>query len=186
MKKTILTISAVSLLLAGCLSKEQNQRIKSFWFGQYMSVMTKLLSSAASKGMMMPGTPLVTPTDMPAATAVQSVSPAPEILDVTLEAETLPGPASYEDRVRMKQDITALQENNQIVLQDLQTTFGSNVKEKAFYIMLDTEAKLKQQASQAPDYNTYSTYQQKLLAEQENALNRLMQQNKTKLRRIKK
>lgn len=198
MKKTSLFIFlSVCVLFAGCTSKEQDEKIKAFWFGQLFDVMTKASSFKQPAAMPLPvsfaksaaARPSVSAHPQTAKPVNQPVKPAdpvpPSIMDVTMDDAALPGKAAYNDRVRMKQDWTALQLNNQAALKDLQATFGDNVKDKAFYIMLSTEQKLKQAAYMATDYNAYNVRQQNLLQEQNKALAQLMEQNKASIRHLK-
>lgn len=200
MKKTILFIACTCFLLAGCLSKEQKEKINTFWGMQIMNVIMKI------SGKTMPVRPVqpsqipfptseqkpaeindeaepTTPAAQPAATPKR---PAPQVIDLTMDDDALPGKAAHEERVLMKQALSAVQDNNQSLLLDLQKTFGNKVKEKAFYITLETEKQLKQAAQNATSYNDYMTKQQQLLTQQENAIAKLMQQNKASLKRLKK
>ena len=202
MKKITLLIIGASVLAAGCTSKEQDEKIKAFWFGQYFNLMMKTatknpkaaqaavslplpLMQSAARPTAKPLPPAPEPTAAPAQRPAAPKAPAAQILDVTMDDDALPGKAPYDDRVHMKQDWTALQVNNQTTLKDLQTTFGDDVKDRAFYIMLNTEQKLKQAAYTAPNYATYAGRQQQLLAEQDKSIEQLMLQNKGNIRRLK-
>ncbi len=188
MKKNIVFIVCICLLLSGCMSKEQKEKIKNFWLQQYFNVVLKLASKNA--GAWPPGTPFV-PMQKAAVPASASQprtarKPAPQMLEVTLEEETFPGKASYAERVRIKQAWAATQLNNQNTLRDIQTAFGNEVKDKAFYITFNTERKLKQEAATAPNYKAYLAQQKKLLAQQDEAIQQLMEQNKNNLKRVRK
>ena len=195
MKKTILFIACTCFLLAGCLSKEQKEKINAFWKMQIINVMIKITSKTMPAMPMQPNngqTPVGYPNSsadpvMPATnSATLPQRQAPQVMDVMMDDTALPGKAPHEDRVRMKQALLAVQENNQTLLQDLRKTFGNNVKEKAFYITLETEKQLKQAAAEAATYNDYMAKQQQLLAQQEKNISKLMQQNKASLKRLKK
>ena len=197
MKKASLFIFlSVCVLFAGCTSKEQDEKIRAFWFGQLFGVMMKASSFKQPAAMPLPvsfaksaaarSAQPVPVQSKPVSHTVTTPKPQPApIMDVTMDDDALPGKASYDDRVRMKQDLTTLQLNNQAALRDLQTTFGGDVKDKAFYIMLNTEQKLKQAAYTAADYNAYASRQSGLLQEQNKAIAQLMEQNKASIRRIK-
>ncbi len=200
-------MGCVCILLSGCTSKEQDQKIRAFWFQQFWGVVQKKGSLKNSPATMLPmsfaasaaarptvpthtessAVPVVTHAPAPVAPRVTTpaVSRPATILDVTMDDEALPGKAPLEDRVRMKRDWTALQVNNQVTLKDLQVAFGDKVKDKAFYMMLSTEQKLKQVAYLAPDYTTYQNRQQQLLQEQSKAISQLMEQNKASIRHFK-
>ena len=190
MKKITLLIFASCLVLAGCLSREQRAQINQFWAIQIYRVQVKIYQ-LSHRGTSTPR-PLVPPTNnVPAISKTPTgqetpVMPRVQVLDVTMDTETLPGLAPQEERIRMKEAWTTVQENNQTLLQDLQTTFGNNVKEKAFFLTLETEKQLKQAAATAPDYNTYIQTQTQLLNEQDKAIRQLMQQNTSSLKRLKK
>ncbi len=204
MKKTIF-ILCVCLLLSGCLSKEQFEKINLFWSQQILNVLLERASKNPEQLREFLNSPLYTKVmagkAMPISTKspVQAVSdeaqpqdgtglrrPVPQVLDVTMDEKAFPGKAPYLERVLMKQDWDAVQENNQKTLQDLQTAFGNRVKEKAFYVMLQTEQQLKEAATAAETYKDYAAKQKTLLAAQETALKTLMTKNKSSIRRIKK
>lgn len=195
MKKTILFIACTCFLLAGCLSKEQKEKINAFWGMQIMNVIMKISGKTMPAMPMQPNngqTPVGYPNSsadpvMPATnSAALPQRQAPQVMDVMMDDTALPGKAAHEERVLMKQALSAVQENNQKLLQDLRKTFGNNVKEKAFYITLETEKQLKQAAAEAATYNDYMAKQQQLLAQQEKNISKLMQQNKASLKRLKK
>lgn len=198
MKKLLLISLTASVLLAGCTSKEQDQKIKAFWFAQIMTVMTKFaqqgrgpLPPVAATLQTKPSAPkpapgVAQPAAQPAERSTTPRPPAVQVLDVTMVDDALPGKAPHAQRVKMKQAWTTVQENNQATLKDLQTTFGENVKNKAFYITIETEKKLKQAAANANTYAAYMAQQKTLLAEQEKAIQQLMLQNKSSIKRIKK
>ena len=199
MKKTILCIIGVYLVLAGCTSKEQDEKIQLFWQQQYTNASRKLMAknpafwqkllpvSPAKSGEIYTSTfPRRTAATPQKRTAASRPKNTPQILDISMEGEAFPGKASYAERVRIKQDWANVQENNQNTLRDLQTAFGNEVKDKAFYITLETERKLKQEAMTVPNYKTYVTKQKNILAEQDTALKKLMEQNKASLRRVRK
>lgn len=198
MKKLLLMSLAVSVLLAGCTSKEQDKKIKAFWFMQIMTAMTQFSQQGrgpwppfAATLLPQPSAAKPTPpaTQPTATTTGRNTAPRPpamQVLDVTLVDDALPGKAPHAQRVKMKQAWTTVQENNQATLKDLQTTFGENVKNKAFYITIETEKKLKQAAANANTYAAYMARQKEVLAEQEKAIQQLMLQNKASIKRIKK
>lgn len=195
-KASLLILLSVCVLFTGCTSKEQNEKIKAFWFGQLFNLMMKAPSFKQPAAIPLPVSfaqsaaarpvHLLPMQGKPVSNTVTTPKPQPApIMDVTMDDDALPGKAPYDDRVRMKQDWTALQLNNQATLRDLQTTFGGDVKDKAFYIMLNTEQKLKQTAYMSADYDTYASRQAGLLQEQNKAIAQLMEQNKANIRRIK-
>ena len=202
MKKTTLFIICICVLLAGCLSKEKDEQVKTFWRQQFYNLQLKLHQQAIRQTGRTPAqppftqsanaftprtdTPLPTANEQPASETPVAPRPVKQVIDVTPDEEALPGKATYEERVRMKQAFITVQDNNQTLLLDLQKTFGNNVKEKAFYLTLETEGKLKQVAANADSYETYAAEQQKLLAQQEKDISQLMLRNKASLKRLKR
>lgn len=209
MKKTYFFMLCAGLVLAGCTSKEQDEKIKAFWGQQVVGVMMK--TPGSSPTMLQKALPLsvtqsaaahpqntpaqaqnpventaVTPGATSPKTAPKTQRPPVQVLDVTVEEDVLPGKASYADRVRMTRALENVQDNNQETLKDLQATFGDNVKTSAFYITLTTERKLKKAAAVALNYKDYAARQKQILAEQDQSIQQLMQQNTGSLRRIKK
>ena len=200
MKKTIFFIMSAAVLLAGCTSKEQDKKIHTFWQQQYTQAARKLLASNPTfwqkflpASLTKPETTYTSsfPRRTVAATPQKRTGTprrenVPQVLDISMEGEAFPGKAPHAERVRIKQEWASIQENNQNTLRDLQTAFGDEVKNKAFYITFETERKLKQQAMVVPNYKTYLTKQKEIIAEQEEALKKLMEQNKGSLRRVRK
>ena len=212
MKKINLLLLAACVLAAGCTSKEQDEKIKTFWMGQAFAVMLKVGSLKSPKAMeTMPldmlknlhksdsafpaeSVPTVPVATSPASASSDALRPANntprpkpmQVLDVTMDAEALPGKASYSERIRMKKAWTAVQESNQNLLKDIKSAFGRKVGDKAFYITVNTEQKLKHVAANVSNYNDYATAQKQILAKQEQAIKQLMEQNKANIQRIKK
>ena len=109
----------------------------------------------------------------------------PQIVEVTMDEEALPGKANYEERVRMAQAFSDVLVNNQATLQDVQDAFGESVKLKVFLITTGTETKLKEAAATANDFPDYLAKQRQLLQVQEKELQQLMTQNINSLKKIR-
>ncbi len=198
MKKFIL-FPLAALLLCACTTEEQSQQIRLFWLKQYAAVMTQKLANMQpqANGQSLQAlltefqkSPSVTQSsaaqNTPAAAAQQRQKPAPQIMEVTLDTEALPGRAPKEERVKMKHALEAVQLSNQTTLTDIAATFGDNVKYQAFLLTAETERQLKQAAAQSADFNAYLTAQQKLLVEQDKKLNQLMQKNAGSIKKIRR
>lgn len=172
-------------LLAACTSPEQDQQIRLFWLQQYGELMTKSLGKKLH-------TPVALPANMPqpgqpaARTPRKPVEPQPQLIDVTLETDALPGKAPLADRKRMKRAWDAVQLSNQKTLEDINAAFGAQVKEKAFLITANTEKQLKQEAKQAANFAAYFAHQRDLLTKQEQSLTQLMTQNRNNIKKLKK
>lgn len=198
MKKFIL-FPLAALLLCACTTEEQSQQIRLFWLKQYAAVMTQKLANMQpqANGQSLQAlltefqkSPSVTQSsaaqNTPAAAAQQRQKPAPQIMEVTLDTEALPGRAPKEERVKMKHALEAVQLSNQTTLTDIAATFGDNVKYQAFLLTAETERQLKQAAAQSADFNAYLTAQQQLLVEQDKKLNQLMQKNAGSIKKIRR
>lgn len=198
MKKFIL-FPLAALLLCACTTEEQSQQIRLFWLKQYAAVMTQKLANMQpqANGQSLQAlltefqkSPSVSQSaaaqNTPAAAAQQRPKPAPQIMEVTLDTEALPGRAPKEERVKMKHALEAVQLSNQTTLTDIAATFGDNVKYQAFLLTAETERQLKQAAAQSADFNAYLTAQQKLLVEQDKKLNQLMQKNAGSIKKIRR
>lgn len=116
----------------------------------------------------------------------RKAKPAPQIMDVTLDNESLPGKASAQDRAKMKKALEEVQLSNQSTLNDIATAFGEEVKYQAFLLTAETERKLKQAAAKSANYAAYSATQKRLLQAQNKALNQLMQQNAHNLKNLRR
>lgn len=203
MKKIILCIVTAGVVLAGCTSKEQDKKIQAFWQQQGTNAARKWVAkNPALWGKILPDSLTAKPAPVtytstfprnPVAATPQRRpaaprKPAPEVqvLDISMDEEAFPGKAPYDERVRIKQAWSNTQVNNQNALRDIQTAFGSEVREKAFYITVETERKLKQEATTVANYKTYLARQTEILAEQDEAIKKLMEQNKGSLRSVRK
>ena len=195
MKKFLLIPLAALFALAGCTSKEQTQQIRLFWLQQYTNFMMKQLTAKQQKlandprlkefaTMLKQNNQPVSPN-----ASVQNAPkrPAqPQIMEVTLETDTLPGKASQTDRTRMKRALEAVQLSNQNTLADIDATFGSQVKYQAFLLTTKTERQLKQIAAQSANFTAYFAQQQKLLKEQERQINELLQNNTASIKKLRR
>lgn len=195
MKKFLLIPLAALFALAGCTSKEQTQQIRLFWLQQYTNFMMKQLTAKQQKlandprlkefaAMLKQNNQPVSPN-----ASVQNAPkrPAqPQIMEVTLETDTLPGKASQTDRTRMKRALEAVQLSNQNTLADIDATFGSQVKYQAFLLTTKTERQLKQIAAQSANFTAYFAQQQKLLKEQERQINELLQNNTASIKKLRR
>ena len=118
-------------------------------------------------------------TTMPAA-------PSQQVLEVTLDGgDAFPGVAPYKDRVRMKKEWNNLQVRNQAAVRDILKTFGTDVYNEAVVITARTEQQLKKTARTAGSYAAYVSQQRVLVAQQEQSLQKLMQQNVQSIRSVK-
>ena len=204
MKKNLLIICAICLFAAGCTKPEQDAKIKMFWLEQYMNLMAKLTAAQTKLDVhssqdisnklheALQNLHTQTP-DKPQPAAASSAAPKPrpaakklpEMLEVTLDEEALPGKAPLQERILMKKAWNEAQLDNHDFLQDLQDMFGEDVKVKAFLITSQTETALKKEAAKAPSYQAYLVQHKKLVQAQTAALQQLMQENKKSIKHIK-
>lgn len=190
MKKYILLPLAAVITLAGCTTPEQDQQIRTFWLKQYMNVMVKMMSQKLQN---LPQAARHKMAEQQARTDGQNApqpqrpqpAPQPQIMEVTLDTEALPGRAPHADRVRMKRALEAVQISNQNTLSDISVTFGNNVKTQALVLTAGTERQLKQAAANSANFAAYFSIQQQLLAQQEQKLNQLMKQNADSIKKIR-
>lgn len=139
----------------------------------------------SSENLAMPR-PNATGSNTPVVAPQRATARKPQIMDVTLEDDVLPGKAPYEDRVKMQQALNAFRQNNQNTLADIGNAFNEQVKSKAFYITAQTEKSMKQTAETCADFQAFSTALQKAAAQQNKQLRQLMTQNKNQLKKLRR
>lgn len=184
-KQYFLIFIAAAVMAAGCTSPEQDEKIRLFWMQQMFAMMKKLPAGLPQPARQMPSV-AGAPVRMPQTEQRVPARPRNQVMDVTIDTEAMAGPAPYAERVRMKRAWDAVQLSNQHTLNDIATAFGDQVKNSAFVITTNTEKQLKQVAKESNNFMTYFTRQQELLTKQEQDLNALMAQNRTKIRKLKK
>ena len=192
MKKWGLVFVFGTLLLAGCTTKEQEQQIRLFWLQQYSNLMMKKLASAPAELANNPQFKKLTASleqsfgkNLPAQPA--AARPAqPQIMEVSMSEDLLPGKASEADRTRMKRALEAVQLSNQSTLTDIAATFGNNVKYQAFLITAQTERQLKKTAEQSATFTAYFQTRQQLLKEQDRQINELLRKNTASIKNIRR
>lgn len=193
MKKRSLFLLVAAVVLAGCTSKEQEQQIRLFWLQQYTNLMMKKIADAQHNLAKDPrmkefAAALQKINAQPLPAAPQQPAPRakpPQIMEVSMSEDLLPGKASEADRARMKRALEAVQLSNQATLSDIETTFGGDVKYKAFLITAKTERQLKNIAAQSANFTAYFNEQQKLLKNQEAQINQLLLQNTGSIKKIR-
>lgn len=193
MKKRSLFLLVAAVVLAGCTSKEQEQQIRLFWLQQYTNLMMKKIADAQHNLAKDPrmkefAAALQKINAHPLPAAPQQPAPRakpPQIMEVSMSEDLLPGKASEADRARMKRALEAVQLSNQATLSDIETTFGGDVKYKAFLITAKTERQLKNIAAQSANFTAYFNEQQKLLKNQEAQINQLLLQNTGNIKKIR-
>lgn len=193
MKKRSLFLLVAAVVLAGCTSKEQEQQIRLFWLQQYTNLMMKKIADAQHNLAKDPrmkefAAALQKINAQPLPAAPQQPAPRakpPQIMEVSMSEDLLPGKASEADRARMKRALEAVQLSNQATLSDIETTFGGDVKYKAFLITAKTERQLKNIAAQSANFTAYFNEQQKLLKNQEAQINQLLLQNTGNIKKIR-
>lgn len=210
MKKQLLFLLAAALLAGGCTTKEQDMQIRLFWLNQLANLSTKTTDrdfrqlqqqlqalslqeqaplsqlKKATVPAQQPGDNEDTPSAEAPGTATRKAIPQPQIMDVTLEDDVLPGKAPYADRVKMQQALNAFRQNNQNTLADIGNAFNEQVKSKAFYITAQTEKSMKQTAQTSTNFETFSTALQKAAVQQNKQLRQLMTQNKNQLKKLRR
>lgn len=210
MKKQLLFLLAATLLAGGCTTKEQDMQIRLFWLNQLANLSTKTTDKdfrqlqqqlqalslqeqaplsqlkKATVPAQQPGDNADTPAAEAPGTATRKAIPQPQIMDVTLEDDVLPGKAPYADRIKMQQTLNSFRQSNQNTLADIGNAFNEQVKSKAFYITAQTEKSLKQTAKTSADFQTFSAAFKKAAAQQNKQLRQLMTQNKNQLKKLRR
>lgn len=189
MKKLILFSLTAVLLSSGCVSKEQEQQIRLFWMKQYANWTAKNRTQnkifrpsplSDEKGPQRSLKGQNNPQTQPASNNL------PQIMEVTLDTEALPGKAPLQDRIQMKTSLEEVLLSNQNTLSDINATFGNNVKYQAFLITSNTESQLKKAAEQSINLASYLAAQQKLLQEQNAQINELLLQNTSSIKQLRR
>lgn len=109
----------------------------------------------------------------------------PPVLQVSMEDEVIRGPASAEDKKKMKRLLLSLQESNGETIQSIGVTFGAVVKNQAMAQVAQTEKKLKAVADQSADFASFKTQYDQILAQHNQAISALMLKNKDKIRNVR-
>ncbi|MBR4682229.1 MAG: hypothetical protein IKP06_02870 [Elusimicrobiaceae bacterium] len=125
------------------------------------------------------------PVPAPVKKKAAKAAALPQVLEVTMDEAFLPGKASVKERTLMKEAFDEVQLDNQEILQDIQTTFGEDVKVKAFLITTRTETELKKAAAEASNFKGYLKRQKQIVDKQKTALQQLMQQNAGSIKPLK-
>ncbi len=122
------------------------------------------------------------------ALAKQGVSaPAGTYMEITMEEPAGPvkGKAPLKDRQAMQRAIEKVQQDNENALSDIGQMFGNATQAQAAAIMSKTEKALRQKANASASLQAYLAAQKQLLAQQEQNLNKLMQENARFIRDIR-
>ncbi len=114
-------------------------------------------------------------------------APAKQYMEITMEdpSGVVRGKAPLKDRHAMQQAIEKVQKDNEKTLQDIGQMFGNATQAQAFAITSATEKALRQKAAASTSLQAYLAAQKQLLAQQEQNLNKLMQENAHFLRDIR-
>jgi len=109
----------------------------------------------------------------------------PPVLQVSMEDEEITGPASAQDKKRMKRMLLSAQEANGAMIQSIGVTFGAVVKNQAMAQAAQTEKKLKEAADKSADLAAFKKEYDQIMAKHNDAMNKLMLQNKDKIRNVR-
>ena len=109
----------------------------------------------------------------------------PPVLQVSMEDEVIHGPASAEDKKKMKRLLLSLQEADGEMIQSIGVTFGAVVKNQAMAQAAKTEKKLKAIADQSVDFASFKAQYDKIKAQHNQELDQLMLKNKDKIRNVR-
>lgn len=109
----------------------------------------------------------------------------PPVLQVSMEDEEIKGPASAEDKKKMKRMLLSLQESNGEMIQSIGATFGPVVKNQAMALAAKTEQKLKSVADQSADLASFTEQYDMLVLQHNQAMDQLMRKNTDKIRNVR-
>ena len=109
----------------------------------------------------------------------------PPVLQVSMEDEVIHGSASAEDKKKMKRLLLSQQEANGAMIQSIGATFGAVVKNQAMAQAAETEKKLKTAADQSTDFASFKAQYDKITAQHNQAIDRLMLKNKDKIHNVR-
>lgn len=110
-----------------------------------------------------------------------------QFMEITLEdpSGVIKGKAPLKDRQAMQRAIDKVLQDNQNAVQDIGQMFGASIQAEAFAITTKTEKALRNQAAASASLQEYLQAQRRLLSQQEQSLNQLMQANVQFIRNIR-
>ena len=210
--KKIVFVLVGALCVTACTSREQDEKIHAFWAQQGMEVYMWLMPRMAAYQMRRQmGNPAdmenfnkameqwqknagaFTPDSMDAApepgedTAqpARSRVQAPGVVSITLEDGAITGPASDEDKANMQVYLNIISESNAAELDSLKQMFPQQVWKEGVAIVSRSENNLKAAANQSATYADFMAKAMELQAEQRKAMDRLVKQNRGKIKPVK-
>lgn len=210
MKKYLFLLLAVGTA-AACTTQEQDAQIQLFWAQQLMQLMPQTSTQAMVPPLPnmqaqftsqveteSPATPAVQPTTDSQSLQAKAVNKTTtartpnrrsqsQFMEITMEDSSrvnkFKSNAPFKERQAMQRAIENVKQSNQQTLQDIGTMFDGDTQAQAFAIVSKSEKILLRAANVSMSYPTYLNAQRKILQEQEQQLNQLMQQNAYKLNR---
>ena len=109
-----------------------------------------------------------------------------QFMQITMDdTHSVKGKAPQKDRQAMQKAIEKVQQDNQKTTQDIGEMFGGDTQSAAFAITAKTEQILWRKANASASLNEYLAAQKQVLAQQEQSLNKLMQENARFIRDIR-
>ena len=202
--KKYLFLLLLSGMIAGCGDAEQKEEVLAFWKAQLVQILPK--SPTAPEQVNPPEPvqePLETPPNQPKEEAQANVpvkkSPVSQAkrprvsyqyMEITMEEDPAKiakknTRASAKDRIFIQRALEHARQANQSALRDIGQIFGPETQAQAFAIVAQSENILQTSAQTAESAQKYITIQRKVLQQQEQLLNKLMQSNARKLRAVR-
>lgn len=195
------------LLMAGCANEEQQEEVLSFWKAKLGAFLPKPPLEQPTVVPELPAEPEVvkeeTPSEVPP-TATPESAPKQQLvqkpakrqvvshqyMEIVMEEE----PAkiakkntrvSAKDRAFIQRALEKARQSNQSTLRDIGQIFGPETQAQAFAIVARSENVLQTSAQTVGSAQKYLDLQDKVMRQQEQLLNKLMQSNARNLRAVR-
>lgn len=196
MKKTIYSLFAAVLLLSGCANQENTEKANAFWLNQLTAFMqAKGLSPAQAQRLAQrlvqrfagnsfnKTTPAQPTEELQAGAQPGTKTPAapgrrnmPQLIEVTMEDDVLPGIAPLKERQQMTDSLNLVRETNQEILNTLGASFSAATRNRLFALASQTERQLKKEAARAQTYEAYARRETQILQIQNTKMQQIIQE----------
>jgi len=106
----------------------------------------------------------------------------PAVVSITMEDDILASPASAADKAKMQAYLAKVRDNNEAVLNSVQSMFSGAVWDQALRTVTDTEHQLNQLATESTSYDDFVKSAKGIEAAQQRTIEQLIRQNAKKIR----
>lgn len=111
------------------------------------------------------------------------IAPAgPAVVSITMEDSAVSGPASEADKIKMKNYLSRVQDNNEATLESMRNMFSKQVWNQTLALVTNTENRLKQTANQSATYEEFLQAAKPLEQAQQQKIDDLVRQNVKNIR----